>query len=56
MNLEKPPIGGGAHGYIQNIPELARLYFHFRPKNQVKGGENSAMVSITQEIHALFIK
>ena len=28
----------------------------FRPINQGKGGENSAMVSIMQEIHVLFIK
>ena len=56
MNSEKPPAGGGAHGKIRNNPELARLSFYFHPINQVKGGENSAMVSIMQEINALFIK
>ena len=56
MNFQKLLEGGGAHGWIRNIPELARLRFHFRLRNLGKVGEHSAMVSIMQEIHVLFIK
>ena len=56
MNYEKPPAGGGVREWIRISLELARLHFHFRPRNQGKGGEHIAVVSIMQEIHALFIK
>ena len=38
MNFEKPPAGDGACGGIRNSHELARLRFHFRPRDQGKGG------------------
>ena len=55
-NFEIPPTGGGARGWIRNSPELAGFHFHFRLRNQGKGGEHSAMGSIMQWIHVLFIK
>ena len=39
MNFEKPPAGGGERYWIRNIPELARLHFHCRPRNRGKVGE-----------------
>ena len=56
MNFEKPPAGGGARGWIRNRPKSARLHFRFWTINQGKCREHSAMVSIMQEIHVLFIK
>ena len=48
MNSEKPPAGSEARGQIQNSPESARLYSHLRTRNQGKGREQSAMVSINK--------
>ena len=56
MNFEKPPGRGEARVWIQNSPEFACLHLHFRPIYRGKGGEHSAVVSIMQEIHVLFIK
>ena len=55
-NSEKSPAGGGSRGWIRNGPKLVRLHYHLMPINQGKGGEHSAMVSITQSIYVLFIK
>ena len=56
IDFKKPPAGGGARGWIRNSTKLECLHSHFRPINQGKDGEHSAMVSIMQEIHVLFIK
>ena len=40
----------------ETAPSLAHISLYFRPINRGKGGGHSAMVSNTQEIHALFIK
>ena len=42
MNFEKPPAGGGAHGWIRNISESGRLCFHCQPINQGKGSPQAA--------------
>ena len=42
MKFEKPPAGNGARGWIRNIPESARLRFHFRPRNQGKDAPKAA--------------
>ena len=47
MNFEKPLEGGGELGWIRISTESARLHYNFR---------HSAMVSITEEIHVIFIK